>query len=233
MSLDAWTKHLTKVDQGACWNEKLVEEWGGEDSVTYAGRFNVDWLVNLAYFCRKNNHTFERLEPLTRFLNVMSRSGPLTKAKLISAESHYPILNEMATKWVGDGSQLHMCPVAMTFRRFILSMSLLCGFSSELTVFRYISDLGELAGFIDLVFQAQGGIDSLLPGPEDTRLAEYMLHRALIWSHSTDPAKYVRTKTNVVQVVSKIVNDDDEEGAGARAWTSAVETAKAHREGIY
>ena len=121
----------------------------------------------------------------------------------------------------------------MTFRRFILSMSLLCGFSSELTVFRYISDLGELAGFIDLVFQVQGGIDSLLPGPEDTRLAEYMLHRALIWSHSTDPAKYVRTKTNVLQVMSKIVNDDDEEGAGVRAWTSAVETAKAHREGIY
>ena len=110
MSLDAWTKHLTKVDQGACWNETLVEEGGGEDSVTYAGRFNVDWLVNLAYFCRKNNHTFERLEPLTRFLNVMSRSGPLTKAKLISAEGHYPILNEMATQWVGDGVNFTCAP---------------------------------------------------------------------------------------------------------------------------
>ena len=110
MSLDAWTKHLTKVDQGACWNETLVEEGGGEDSVTYAGRFNVDWLVNLAYFCRKNNHTFERLEPLTRFLNVMSRSGPLTKAKLIFAEGHYPILNEMATQWVGDGVNFTCAP---------------------------------------------------------------------------------------------------------------------------
>ena len=54
----------------------------------------------------------------------------------------------------------------MTFSRFILSMSLLCGFSSELTVFRYISDLGELAGFIDLVFQVQGGIDHCCQDPK-------------------------------------------------------------------
>ena len=97
-------------------------------------------------------------------------------------------------------------------------MSLLCGYPSELTVFRCISDLGELAGFIDLVFQAQGGIDSLLPGTDDTSLAEYMLHRALIWSHSTDPAKFVRTKTNILQIMSRIVSDDEEAGVGARAW---------------
>ena len=126
-----------------------------------------------------------------------------------------------------------MCPVAMTFRRFILSMSLLCGYPSELTVFRCISDLGELAGFIDLIFQAQGGIDSLLPGPEDTSLAEYMLHRALIWSHNTDPAKYVRTKTNVLQVMSRIISDDEGEGSGVEAWSQAAETARIQREGAW
>ena len=212
MSQEAWDKHLIKVAREAVWDDSLVEK-GADEGDVYAGRFNVDWLVNLAYFCRRYGHTFLRLEPLTRFLNVMSRTGPLTKAKLVSAEGHYPILTEMETQWVGDGNKLHMCPVATTFRRFNLTISLLCGYPSELTAFRCISDLDELAWFIDVVFQAQGGIESLLPGPEDTSLAEYMLHRALIWSHDTDPAKFVRT--NILQVMSGIVSDDDDGGEGA------------------
>ena len=105
MSQETWIRHLAQVDEGVVWDDTLVEHGGAEESEAYAGRFNVDWLVNLAFFCRKNGHSFDRLEPLTRFLNVMSRSGPLTKAKLISAEGHYPILNEMAAQWVGEGSQ--------------------------------------------------------------------------------------------------------------------------------
>ena len=72
-----------------------------------------------------------------------------------------------------------------------------------------------------MVFQTQGGIESLLPGPEDTSLAEYMLHRALIWSHDTDPAKFVRTKTNILQVMSSIVSYDDDGGEGTSAWQRA------------
>ena len=123
--------------------------------------------------------------------------GALSKAKVLSGEGYYPALIKMSTQWVGDGNSLHMCLVVMTFRRFTLAMSLLSVYPSELTAFSNITDLGNLADLIDLIIQAQGGLDSLSSIPIDTRIAEYMLHRALIWGATTDPAKSVRTRSNV------------------------------------
>ena len=55
---------------------------------------------------------------------------------------------------------------------------------------------------------AQGGIDSLSRNPADISLAEYMLHRALIWGSEVDPACFVWVKTNVLQAMAGIISVD-------------------------
>ena len=124
-------------------------------------------------------------------LKIVGKLGALSKAKVLSGAIHYPVLRRMSAQWATEENTLHKCPVVMTFRRFILAMSLLSGHPSELTAFRCINDLGQLAELVDMVFVAQEAMDSLSMDPEDTSIAEYMLHRALIWGVKTDTAKFV------------------------------------------
>ena len=58
-------------------------------------------------------------------------------------------------------------------------------------------------------------------------MAEYMLHRALIWGATTDPAKFVRTKSNVLAIMGRIASDDDDtEGAAAGARRKASDLSR-------
>ena len=222
-----WTAHLDQLRVAAEWDDSLVE--GDADaSAVLSGRFTVDLLTNLAFFARRYHHGVDVFPCMTLYFKIIGKTGALSKANLISVS--YPVLFEMSTQWVGDGNTLHMCPVVMTFRRFTLAMSLLSGYPSELTALRTITDVGSLANLIDLVFQAQGGLDSLLSSPLNTSMAEHILHRALIWGATTDPARFVRTRCNVLAIMSHIISDyNDEDEAVAGAWQKTEELMSQRR----
>ena len=196
-----------------CWTTMGLR--GGSGPATlYAGRFSIDWLVNLAFFARRHDYAVRQITVLSEFLKIVDKMGALSKAKVLSGATHYPVLRRMSGQWATKGNALHMCPVVMTYGRFTLAMSLLSGHPSELTAFRGISDLGQLADLVDSVFIAQGAMDK-----DDTSMAEYMLHRALILGAKTDSAKFVRSKTNIMAVMCLIVCDDDRQpGISAGAW---------------
>ena len=212
------SKYLREVEEAVVWDDSLVE--GGEASSTlYAGWFNVDWLVNLAFCAVRHGYTVREITELSDILKIVGKMGALSTAKVLSGAGYYPVLKRMSNQWAAEGISLHMCPVTMTYRRLTLAMSLLSRRPSEHTAFRSIDDLGKLVDLIDLVFQAQGALDSLTMDPEDTSVAKYMLHRALIWGAKTDPAKSVRPKTNILAVMRLIISDDDQQvGNAAGAW---------------
>ena len=196
----ARSAHLHEPNSAAEWPGNFVE--GKADaSAFFSGRFNIDWLTNLAFFARRYHHDIDDMLRIAAFLKIICNTGALSEAKVLSCKGCYPALMEMSKQWIGDGNTLRMCPVVMTFQRFTLAMSLLSGYPSELTALRTINDLGSLDNLIDQVFFNLGGLDSLSLCPLDTSMAECMLKRALILGPTTDPAKFVRTGSNVLAIM--------------------------------
>ena len=46
---------------------------------------------------------------LTEFLKIVGKMGALSKAKVLSGATHYPVLRHMSAQWATEENTLNMC----------------------------------------------------------------------------------------------------------------------------
>ena len=61
---DNWDLHLQEIKDAAVWDDDGVEVGGCNAATLYAGRLNIDWLVNLAFFARRYDYTVRQITVL-------------------------------------------------------------------------------------------------------------------------------------------------------------------------
>ena len=61
---DNWDLHLHEIKDAAVWDDDGVEGGGCNPATLYAGRLNIDWLVNLAFFARRYDCTVRQITVL-------------------------------------------------------------------------------------------------------------------------------------------------------------------------